>query len=175
MVPAARNIELKARLADLPAAIVTAQSLAVEPPQRRHQIDTYFAAAHGRLKLREASGCEAQLVWYSRSDQAEAKSSDYRLVPVADPEALKQALGAALGIKQVVEKQRLIFMYGNVRIHLDDVVGLGHFLEFEAVLGPGIDDTAGHAQVEFLKSVFRLRNEDLLTHSYSDLLAQRNG
>lgn len=92
MVPAARNIELKARLADLPTAIVTAQSLATEPPQSRHQIDTYFVVPHGRLKMREAFGCEAQLVWYSRSDQAEAKSSDYRLVPVADPEALKQAL-----------------------------------------------------------------------------------
>jgi predicted adenylyl cyclase CyaB len=175
MPPAARNIELKARIADFTAAIVTARSLAAEPPQSVHQIDTYFNAAHGRLKLREVTGREAQLVWYSRSDQAEAKSSDYRLVPAADPAALKQALGAALGIKQVVEKQRLVFMYGNVRIHLDEVVGLGFFLEFEAVLGPGIDDSAGRAQVEFLKSAFRLRGEDLIAHSYSDLLAERNG
>jgi len=175
MIPAARNIELKARIPDFTAAILTANSLAVDPPQSQRQIDTYFAVEHGRLKLREIAGKEAQLVWYSRADLAEAKSSDYRLVPVVDPAALKQALEAALGIFQVVEKQRLIFMYGNVRIHLDDVVDLGFFLEFEAVLGPGIDDSAGRAQVEFLISAFRLRGEDLIEHSYSDMLAKRNG
>lgn len=175
MLPAARNIELKARLSDPQAASVIARSLAKDPPERQHQVDTYFAAAHGRLKLREIEGRGAQLVWYARCDQAAAKSSDYRLVSVSEPAALKQALAAALGVVQVVEKVRQVYFYENVRIHLDEVVGLGSFLEFEAVLGPGIDDAAGRAQVEFLQSAFRLRAADLIENSYSDLLSKRSG
>jgi adenylate cyclase class 2 len=176
MLPAAaRNIELKARLSDPQAAVAIARSLAQDPPVRQHQVDTYFAAAHGRLKLREIEGRGAQLVWYARCDQAAAKSSDYRLVPVGDPAALKQALASALGITQIVEKVRHVYFYENVRIHLDEVVGLGSFLEFEAVLGPGVDDAAGRVQVEFLQSAFQLRAADLIENSYSDLLPKRSG
>lgn len=174
MPPAARNIELKARLTDLKAAAALAASLATAPSERQHQVDTYFAAREGRLKLREIDGREAQLVWYARADQAAAKSSDYRLVSVSDPTALKQALQAALGIIQVVEKERLIYFYENVRIHLDEVVGLGSFLEFEAVLGPAVDDAVGRAQVEFLQTAFRLGAADLIENSYSDLLPKRD-
>lgn len=170
MTQAARNIELKARLHDPQRAVEIARSLATAPAETEHQIDTYFAARHGRLKLREIAGREAQLVWYARADQADAKSSDYRLVPVGEPEALKEALGSALGILEIVKKTRQIFLYGNVRIHLDEVVGLGSFLEFEAVLGPSIDDAAGRAQVEFLQTAFQLSAADLIERSYSDLL-----
>lgn len=175
MPSAARNIELKARLVDPQVAAAIARSLVTDPPERQHQIDTYFAAEQGRLKLREIDGRGAQLVWYARADQAAAKSSDYRLVSVSEPAALKQALAAALGIIQVVEKVRQVFFYENVRIHLDEVEGLGSFLEFEAVLGPGVDDAAGRAQVEFLQTAFQLCLGDLIEKSYSDLLPKRLG
>ena len=175
MLPASRNIELKARLRDPQAAPLVAQSLATTPPERQHQLDTYFNVAHGRLKLREVEGRGAQLVWYARANQAAAKASDYRLVAVSDPAALKEALKSALGILQIVEKERRIYFYENVRIHLDEVVGLGSFIEFEAVLGPGVDDAAGRVQVEFLQSAFQLRAADLLENSYSDLLPKPSG
>lgn len=175
MTRAARNIELKARLSDLVAAEKIARALATKPREEQHQTDTYFGAQHGRLKLREIVGREAQLVWYSRADTATAKSSDYRLVPVGDSSTLKQALAAALGVVQIVEKRRLIYFYENVRIHLDEVVGLGSFLEFEAVLGPNVDDAAGRAQVDFLQSAFQLEPADLIERSYSDLLPKRDG
>jgi len=34
-----------------------------------------------------------------------------------------------------VSKRREIYLWHNVRIHLDAVTGLGSFVEFEAVLG----------------------------------------
>ena len=55
-------------------------------------------------------------------------------MPIAEPALLKAALTAALGVRRVVDKRREIFLADNVRIHLDDVAGLGTFLEFEAVL-----------------------------------------
>ena len=127
---------LKARLADLRGGPTRWPQ--PSPPSgwaTQHQIDTYFHCRHGRLKLRQIDGLRAELVWYARPDEEGPKPSDYQLVPLQNPETLKAALAAALGVRAVVEKRREIFLYHSVRIHLDDVVGLGHFIEFEAVLG----------------------------------------
>jgi predicted adenylyl cyclase CyaB len=165
-----RNIELKIRLADLDAARSVAQAIATERLGRQHQVDTYFGSRRGRLKLREIDGQSAQLVWYARPDQPGPKPSDYLLVPVAEPQMLKTALEGALGIECVVDKQREIYLYENVRIHLDEVRGLGSFLEFEAVLGPDVDDAAGYRQLEDLFERFSLSADDLLPGSYGDML-----
>src|SRR5689334_1468557 len=108
MTDLARNIELKARLPSLSAARQTAVRLATQHVGHQRQIDTYFHAPQGRLKLREIEGSTAQLVWYERPDQTGPKTSHYYLVPVADPVGLKQALTAAMGVRAVVDKNREI-------------------------------------------------------------------
>jgi len=171
--PLARNFELKARLASLDAARATAVRLATDRLGLETQIDTYFVCRHGRLKLRQILGSRAELVWYARADRPDAKASDYRIVGVADPEPLKEALAAAWGTLIVVQKRREIYLYHNVRIHLDEVTGLGEFIEFEAVLGSGVDEAGGRAQVAWLQDEFRIAPADLLESSYSDLLQKK--
>ena len=112
-----RNIELKARVADLDAVRLAAQRVATDRLDDQHQIDTYFHCSRGRLKLREITGQPAQLICYERPDQALAKTSCYHLVPTPEPAALKSALSQALGVRVVVEKHREILLYENVRIH----------------------------------------------------------
>jgi adenylate cyclase class 2 len=170
----ARNIELKARLHDLAAARNVAQRLATASLGIQQQTDTYFHCRRGRLKLREITGQIAQLVSYERADQVDAKGSDYQLIDVPDPAALKHALSAALGVRIVVAKRREIYLVDNVRVHLDEVAGLGEFLEFEAVLSPGRDDASGHQQLLELQAAFGIRPGDLLAVSYADLLATAN-
>ena len=165
-----RNIELKARLDDLPAARRVAESLATQRLGVQEQIDTYFRCATGRLKLRQISGQTAQLIWYVRPSDPRPKASDYYLVPAPQPETLIAALRSAMGIVCVVRKRREIYLWQNVRIHLDEVEGLGQFLEFEAVLSPGIDETAGRGQLQDLMAQFGIRPEDLLAGSYIDML-----
>ncbi len=167
-----RNIELKARLTDLEAARELARSIATKELGLQEQTDTYFRCPNGRLKLRQIEHTHAQLVWYARPDEQGPKASDYRLVPVANPETLKAALSDAYGIWCVVRKRREIYLCDNVRIHLDDVEGLGTFLEFEAVLGPEVDDALGHSQLADLRQRFLIQDADLLAVSYSDLLAE---
>ena len=167
-----RNIELKARLRDPEGARQIAERLATERIGMQQQRDTYFSVPHGRLKLREIAGQPAQLVWYERPDSPDAKASDYQLLSVAEPERLCKVLADALGIRVIVDKRREIFLYHNVRIHLDEVAGLGSFLEFEAVLSDAIDDERGREQVAFLSREFGLLPEDLLLHSYSDMLEE---
>jgi predicted adenylyl cyclase CyaB len=173
-----RNIELKARLADLQAARNVARTIATKRLGVQQQADTYFHCRHGRLKLRQIDGLSAQLIWYARPDQQGPKASQYQLVPISNAETLKAALAAALGVRVVVQKRREIFLVDNVRIHLDEVAGLGDFLEFEAVLGPETDailgpetaDAAGRAQLDQLIETFALDPGDLLSGSYGDML-----
>jgi len=165
-----RNIELKARLGDLEAARRVAASLATRRVGAQRQTDTYFHCREGRLKLREIDGGESQLVWYARPDRQGPKPSDYLLVPVGEPEGLRAALAAALGVRAVVRKRREIFLVDNVRIHLDEVERLGCFLEFEAVLGPGTDDAHGHAQLARLAAAFSVADADLQPGSYAEMI-----
>ena len=63
-----------------------------------------------------------------------------------------EAFDAALGTVVVVSKRRRLFLWEGVRIHLDEVEGLGSFVEFEAVL-PDAGDLAGaHAKMPRLRS-----------------------
>jgi adenylate cyclase, class 2 len=165
-----RNIELKARLPDPAAATAVAERLCGRIAKMERQIDTYFRCTRGRLKLREIDGRKAELIWYERPDRAEAKASDYLIVPVADPAGLKQALTLALGIRGIIGKLRRIYLFKNVRIHLDEVDGEGSFLEFEAVLGDGGGADEGERLVGELQREFGIAPADLLTGSYGDML-----
>lgn len=164
-----RNIELKARIGSLDAARAVCRQIAAFTAQEQ-QTDTYFVCPRGRLKLRERGPEPAQLVSYARADATTPRASDYWLVPVPDPAALKGALAAALGLLVVVEKEREVFLYRNVRIHLDRVAGLGEFIEFEAVLSPGDDEFAAAVLVGELAERLGLNSVDRIDGSYSDLL-----
>ena len=165
-----RNIELKARLGDYANAKKVAMTIATKQLGTQHQIDTYFNCRNGRLKLRQIDGLKSELISYSRPNSEAAKASDYQIVPLSNPETLKAALSAALGVRTIVEKRREVFLYHTARIHLDDVVGLGQFIEFEAVLGPEMDDAAGHALVDSLVRHFSISPADLLANSYGEMV-----
>src|ERR671938_1015603 len=92
-----RNVELKARDPDPARSLERALALGAEDRGELRQRDTYFAAPRGRLKLREQEPGGAELITYERGDTAQARESRYRIAPVSDPEALREALDAALG------------------------------------------------------------------------------
>ena len=170
---ARRNLELKLRVPDLAAARRACAGLAglagvVE------QVDTYFHVPIGRLKLRESvSGSaapEATLIAYCRPDRADVRASDYHLVPVPDAAGLKSALSAALGVRGVVRKRREVLMRHNVRIHLDEVDGLGDFLELEAVISDEADEALSRSRLDALCRLLGLAPGDWIAGSYADLL-----
>jgi len=132
-----------------------------------HQTDTYFNVPEGRLKLREGI-IENALIFYKRSDTANAKQSD---VLVYHPErGLKEVLTAALGVKIVVEKRRRIWLVNNVKIHFDKVKGLGEFVEVEAIGEGNIPTEKLKEQCGELVNFFAIKDRDYVAGSYSDLL-----
>jgi adenylate cyclase class IV len=175
-----RNIELKAVLADPAAALARARTLAGPSRSVERQRDTYFEVPRGRLKLRrrwiqpEGGGPEkeqpAELIGYQRPDDREAAASDYRIVPFPPGSPIDEVLAVALGTDAVVEKTRRVFLHDGVRIHLDDVTGLGSFLELEAIVDDGCDDEDARAKVARLRAHFGIREEDLLAASYRELV-----
>jgi homotetrameric cytidine deaminase len=141
-----------------------------------HQVDTYFRAAAGRLKLREEirpdGTSSAALIPYARADEAVARTSDYRVIEIPDPDDLKAGLAATLGIDIVVDKRRHLLLHENVRIHLDDVAGLGHWVELEAVVPDGGDLTAEHDRVARLREVLGIADDAIAAEGYAQLLAR---
>lgn len=163
-----KNLELKARFADAAQAEARALQLGADDGGLLRQVDTYFNAPKGRLKLREINGVEAQLIAYDRPEDQAQRWSEFRVVAVADPAGMKALLTEALGLRGVVSKRRHLYLWNDCRIHVDQVEGLGTFLEFE-VLSEG-NDCSDWDRMEVLMLHFGLQDKDAIRASYSDLL-----
>lgn len=137
-----------------------------------HQIDTYFNATYGRLKLREGN-IENALINYDRKNISSSKESQIILYQHEPNTALKNILTRQLGIKVIVEKKRKIYFIDNVKFHFDIVKHLGTFLEVEAI------DNEQKLTIEDLKNqcdkyfdFFELAQSSIVDKSYSDLIIQ---
>lgn len=165
------NVEIKARSSDSRFIRDYLLSKGAEYKGTDHQTDTYFKVPNGRLKLREGN-IENNLIFYSRPDQAGPKESVFQLVKVEDAAGLKKALTSANGIKIIVEKKREIYFIANVKFHIDEVPGLGSFVEIEAgnIKAPLLGAAELKQQCDDYLDAFGIREEDLVEVSYSDLL-----
>jgi adenylate cyclase, class 2 len=127
------------------------------------------------LKLREEPGANAHLITYERPDLPGQKESRYRIIGVADPAELKEAFSTVLDIRVVVSKVRRLFIFKGVRIHLDRVDGLGNFIEFEGLVSDDADPALIERLLTDLRQSFEIKEGDLLSASYSDLLEAEVG
>ena len=166
-----RNIEIKARLHSPAAPAELAHGLSDRPAEVLHQVDTFFNVRTGRLKLREFRDGAGELISYHRPDGTEPTCSQYSIYPTQSPKRLKVALEETLGVMGVVRKTRLLLLHGQTRIHLDEVEGLGHFVELEVVLKADQIEEAGEAIAQQLMATLEVRAEDLAGCAYIDLLA----
>jgi len=137
-----------------------------------HQVDHYFNVPTGRLKLRSGS-IEHSLIFYRRSNQAGPKDSSVGLTKVATralADSLAATLDQALGTWVKVDKQREIYFIDNVKFHLDEVAGLGTFIEIEAIGDSAAEREELLRQCRFYIDYLGVREEELVENSYSDLL-----
>jgi adenylate cyclase class IV len=168
----ASNIEIKARLSPEHAAHIRREALArsERPPQVLHQTDTFYRAPCGRLKLRRFGDGTGELIAYDRPDRAGPKHSSYVISPAGDPDSLHEALTRSLGVRGVVDKHREVILVGQTRVHLDEVTGLGRFLELEVVLDEGQSLADGEAIAAELMDAFGVEPGALVEGAYIDLL-----
>lgn len=166
----ARNIEIKARLANREETESLVRMHADEGPIRIDQEDVFFRVPQGRLKLRRFSDGTGELIQYHRPDGKQARLSTYFRTPTADPDGLQNALERALGVLGVVKKVRQLYLVGQTRVHLDDVHELGHFLELEVVLTDQQSLEKGHSIAQHWSNAFHITEAALVSCAYIDML-----
>lgn len=128
-----KNIEIKTRLPDRAAVEARLREAGAEFVWCRRQRDVFFRVPTGYLKLRLVQGEAAELIAYARAPGTDPRPSDYDIAPVEEGSRLERALTRSLGVRGVVAKERTLYRWRHTRIHLDEVDGLGSFLELEAV------------------------------------------
>jgi predicted adenylyl cyclase CyaB len=168
-----RNVEIKAWASDFAAQRSKAVELAGGPPEVLHQEDTFFRSRRGRLKLRKFSDAAGELIHYERADAEGPSESRYMIIPTGEPIVLRDALSKALGTLGTVVKRRELFLIEGTRVHLDEVEGLGHFLELEAVLGPDESRESGEERVRQLSTALGIEDSDLIDSAYIDLILKK--
>jgi adenylate cyclase class IV len=100
------------------------------------------------MKLREFSDDKAELIYYMRSNET----------------------GPTVGVFGQVRKTGHVFWAGRTRIHLDDVDGLGPYLELEVVLEPDEPTESGIKEAESLMELLEINKDSLVSEAYVDLL-----
>ncbi|TXH22976.1 MAG: CYTH domain-containing protein [Chitinophagaceae bacterium] len=164
------NFEFKARVHETEKYEKKLQELNPVFQGIDYQIDTYFNALKGRLKLREGN-IENALIHYNRANIKGAKASQILLYKHQPDTALKNILIAQFGIKVVVDKKRKIYFIDNVKFHFDEVAQLGSFIEVEVISeNENISVDELKKQCDFYIDFFELTPAQMELASYSDLI-----
>ena len=138
-----------------------------------HQTDIYFHSQTGRLKLRIFGDGKAELISYNRENRKEARQSNYQIYSSEDPEQLRMVLAESLGVMTTVIKERKLWMFKNVRIHLDTVTHLEKFIEFESVIDQHHPEKTARRNLQEILNRFSSLTLTPIPVSYSDLLLQK--
>jgi len=167
-----RNLELKTPLSSRTAAVEIARSLGARNKGRLFHTDTYFKVPAGRLKLREFRGGRTELISYTRPNNPGARVSQYIIARIHSARELKRALTSVFRVLVVVRKRRELYTLRNARIHLDQVSGLGSYIEFEVIVRHGLPQAKRLMSV--LKTAFSVHDRDCVGTSYSTMLVNRS-
>ena len=167
-----KNFEFKAKIDEIEKYENKLLTLNPKFQGLDHQIDTYFNAKQGRIKLREGN-IENSLINYDRENVSGSKESQIILYQHEPNIALKNILTRQLGIKIIVDKKRKIYFLDNIKFHFDIVENLGTFMEVEAI------DTNEEFTIDELKeqcdryfNFFELTQNNIIDKSYSDLIIE---
>ena len=166
----ARNVEIKARVADLAPVEARARAIATAGPTDIAQDDTFYRCERGRLKLRRFADGRGELIHYDRADAEGPKLSDYVIAPTAEPGKLHEALSRSNGVLGRVVKRRRLYLVDQTRIHLDRVEGLGEFVELEVVLRDDETERQGEATAHRILHELGIDRSQLVRGAYFDLL-----
>ncbi len=166
-----KNLELKAFYPSVQTARGVCRRIGARPAGILRQVDTYFDAPEGRLKLREINRREFELIYYHRANVRGTRYSDFLVVPLRAAEPMKEVCARMFGVKTVVRKRRTLYLFRNARIHLDNVERLGIFIEFEVIVKRG--RVQAKRLMDSLVENFSIEQKSIIGESYSDLLMRK--
>ena len=166
-----RNIEIKARATNLADLVGRAKLLTDSPPQMLLQEDVFFNTPHGRLKLHTINGTQSELIYYERAGRHAAKrfaiSSAGGGRPADRPANAKPRLWDSRHRSQAATT---LYLVGVTRIHIDQVEGLGDFVELEVVLPADWSTDDSMRTHHELMGKLNIAESALVAGAYMDLL-----
>ena len=172
-----QNIEFKAELRDPELARAVLRRISARRVVLLEQTDTYYRVARGRLKRREAwatgpggerSPEPIEYIFYSRAEALGPKLSHFTIY--TEREAREHFGSGELPVEAVVKKRRELWMHRAVRVHLDDVEGLGGFVEFEALVSRAQNIAKARARNEELRQALSLALGEPIAVGYLELM-----
>ncbi|MGA8263395.1 MAG: CYTH domain-containing protein [Ignavibacteriaceae bacterium] len=149
-----QNLEVKIKLESFRDIKKVLNKIGADFTATLNQKDIYYKNSGGLLKLRVEKGIES-LIHYNRDENSKNRWSNYKLLKFSAGNA-EEFFRQIFEVETVVEKKRLLYMYNNTRIHLDNIKHLGNYLELETLVLNGQAD----AKKRF-KEIADLLNLDL--------------
>jgi len=169
----ALNLEIKIKTGSHKVYIETLKSIGAEYYGILNQKDVYFKVPSGLLKLRIEND-KYTLIKYNRDEKGKRWSS-YELLKLErmhpggkDPEKYMTDI---FKTETIVKKKRTLYLYNNTRIHLDEVKGLGKFLELETLTVSGKKDAA--KRFKEMLSLLKINPENQIHASYKNLIRNK--
>ena len=166
----ARNIEIKAALSDIALIYERLRQTAAHGPEVLMQKDIFYRMPFGRLKLRQINLLNSEIIYYFRKNDEGPKLSKYYRFKLKKPKLAHFYLSFLFGLQGVVEKKREVFFIERTRIHIDNVLSLGYFIELEVVLSPSESTLHGEKIANDLLSFFDIQEHFLIDKSYLEML-----
>jgi len=173
-----KEIEVKARVSDLEVLAKKLENMGVilsEPIIQNDQTfidESYgsydkFQPGRNILRIRENNG---KFIFTIKQSQSNELDSIERETEITEPEEFKEAL-FLMGYKPAVEiyKVRRKAKYNGYEICLDEVKGLGSFVEVEKITDNENTDEIQNELFGFLESL-GVKREDRVTNGYDTLI-----
>lgn len=164
-----QNVEFKSELQDLELARTIARRVGAKFVGEITQVDTYYRVPDGRLKKRETTGEPTEYIFYHRLNRSRPKLSHFTIY--TEQEARARFGERPLPVWLTVRKKREIWMYQNVRLHMDNVEHLGRFFEAEALVMPSQHVGRCHELIQEVRERFNPALGEPVASSYSDMMA----
>ena len=166
------NIEIKARLHCPEEITARVRALAGAPAGTFSQEDLFFRVPRGRLKMRTECDNPVEFIYYQRANHGSPMYSAYFRSTPENSSNTEAELRRLFGTKGIVRKKRTLFWLCGARIHIDDVEGLGHFLEVEVPVAGLTKEHHAKALAEKIVSSLGLCSRDFVCKAYEELLAE---
>jgi len=165
------NLELKTKIPDRTKILTRINRMGATYQDKMNQLDYYLRIGENKEKIREINKKIVEYIIYRRPEKKGVKDSDYTIKRIffkQKNDLLKQKHPLC-----IVNKIRQLWMYGNTRIHLDSVSGLGDYLELETVL-KDISNNEGLKEFNKIVKLLGIKTREAEPSSYSDLILNHN-
>lgn len=131
--------------------------------------DTYFRVPDGRLMRREAEGEPVEYVLYRRIDRAAPTVSSFTIL--SENEARRRLGATDPPVWVEVRKQREIWLLADARVHVDQVEGLGWFIEIDVLVTRRRSERTCRDLIAKIREALGPCLGGLIATSYADMVA----